>query len=93
LGGELNLAGPRKLDLLSSEESHHLKNSNEVDHEDDDVQNDVEFRAKFNVLASEHAGKMQSCGGAVKEIELRHFGTAPDEWNSAVRGCDLVVNV
>jgi hypothetical protein len=61
--------------LITSEDGHHLKDSDEVDHEDDDVKDGENLRAKFDVLASEHDGKMRIWSRAVKEIELRHFPT------------------
>ena len=37
-------------------DSHHLEDVDEVDREDDDVEEDVEFCSELNVLASQHAG-------------------------------------
>lgn len=53
--------GPGRI-LLSSEEAHHLEDVEEVNCEDDDMQNDVELCSEFDVLASEHGGKMHLGG-------------------------------
>lgn len=48
--------------LLPAEEAHHLEDTIEVGDEEDEVQNDVELGAEFDLLASEHGGNMRSGG-------------------------------
>ena len=54
---------------LSSEEAHHLDYFEEVDCEDNDMQSNVEHGTKFDMLASEHGGKMHR-GGLIGQGRL-----------------------
>ena len=55
--------------LLAAEKAHHLQNPKEVGRKDDDVEKDIKFCAKFDVLAGQHGRKMQARSLMVKEIE------------------------
>ncbi len=79
--------------LFTSEEAHHLEDSEEVDGEDDQVEQNVKLGAEFDVLAGEHGGKMQAGRSMVKEIERTRFPQVVDERNSSVEGCESGGNV
>lgn len=64
--GRCNFIKEVGLGELATEDPHQVKDFKGPVDEGDDVGDDKEFSAKFDVLASEHVGKMQMWVGVVK---------------------------